>query len=105
MERGIFLDTSLAEHTTLSDLLELYTLHILPSKRGKDIEGYRIQTLKNQLGTYTLIQLRPHTVSQYRDKRLKTVQPATVRRELGLLSQILNTAEKEFGIDRTPLHI
>jgi len=26
------------------------------------------------------------------------VQPATVRRELGLLSQILNTAEKEFGI-------
>jgi len=64
MERGIFQDASLAEHTTLSDLLELYKLHILPSKKGKDVEGYRIQTLKDQLGSYTLIQLRPHTVWQ-----------------------------------------
>ena len=35
MERGIFLDTSLAEHTTLSDLLELYTYIFFPVRGAK----------------------------------------------------------------------
>ncbi|MET0116501.1 MAG: site-specific integrase [Sedimenticola sp.] len=98
IEKGLFLDSSLAEETTLSDVLNSYRTSILPNKRGKDVEAIRLRLLSRELGNYPLAQIQPYIVSQYRDRRLKEVKPATVRRELGLLSRVLSASEKEFGI-------
>ena len=98
IERGVFLDTFLAEKTTFLDLVERYEIEISPSKKGHRIDLYVARSLKRALGEYKLAQIQPFVVSQYRDKRLKVVQPATVKRELGLLSRILTASEKEFGI-------
>lgn len=40
----------------------------------------------------------PHRVAQYRDERLREVNPATVIRELAYLSAIINHARREWGI-------
>ncbi|MEW8324931.1 MAG: site-specific integrase [Candidatus Thiodiazotropha taylori] len=98
MERGLFMDASAAEKTTLNELLDSYSKTILPSKKGKEIEQIRINTLRTALGHYTLSQLQPHIVTKYRDKRLESIQSGTTRRELSLLSTILNTAETDFDI-------
>ena len=99
MERGLYIETSnLADQTSLSTLLDQYKDNVLPFKKGRDIEVYRIATFRQHLGDIRLSQLRPHIITTYRDNRLKTVKPSTVKRELGLLSRILSSAEKEFGI-------
>ncbi|MFC1684044.1 tyrosine-type recombinase/integrase [Pseudomonadota bacterium] len=98
IERGVYQDASLAEQTTLSTALKQYEETILPTNKGKDSEIFRLQLLDRELGHLTLVQIQPHTVSKYRDGRLKSVKPATVKRELGLLSRILTASEKDFGI-------
>ncbi len=98
IERGVFIDSFLAEKTTLFDLVERYELEISPSKKGHRIDLHVAKPLKMALGEYNLSQIQPFLVSQYRDRRLKKVKPATVKRELGLLSRVLTASEKEFGI-------
>lgn len=98
MEKGLFQDASLAEKTTLSNLIALYTKSILPQLKGKEIEAFRLNMLSQELGHYHLTQIQPATISQLRDKRLRTVMPATVKRELNLLSRVLTASEREFGI-------
>jgi sugar diacid utilization regulator len=65
MEHGVFQDSSLAEHTTLSDLLDRYEGDILLAKKGRYKEQHRLPLLKRELGTYTLAQIQPAHVSQY----------------------------------------
>ena len=98
IERGIFLDTGQADRTSFLDLVNRYEKEILPSKKSHLTECYSLRPLKKSLGGYNLAQIQPFIVSQHRDKRLKEVKPATVKRELRLLSRILSASEKEFGI-------
>jgi len=58
----------------------------------------RIQLLRREVGHHLLANLKPHIIADYRDQRLRTVKPSTVRRELGLLRSILNIAAKDWGI-------
>jgi len=77
MERGLFQDASLAEKTTLNELIALYSKNILPKLRGRRAEEARLKMLSRELGHYPLTQIQPFTVSQLRDKRLCMVKPAT----------------------------
>lgn len=53
MERGLFLDTTAAEKTTLHELLAIYSQKILPMKKGMDIDRIRINTLDLAMGSFT----------------------------------------------------
>jgi hypothetical protein len=97
VERQVYMDISLAQTTTLSEVLERYSKEILPTKKSD--ETYRVNLLESSLGDYYLIDIKPYLIAQYRGQRLNLVKPATVRKELGLLSRVLNTAVKDWGIN------
>jgi integrase len=100
IERGVFLDTSQAQQQTIADVLERYRAEILPklSCTALRSDPFRLNTLVEYLGKVSLAKLSSAQVSTFRDERLLQVGPASVVKELGLLSRVLNTATKEWGI-------
>lgn len=98
MERGVFLDTSEAEKTTVAALIERYKQEILPSKRSRQGVSSHLRQVEVGLGTIPLARLHPTDLASYRDKRLQQVGSQSVLHELRLVQRILNTATKEWGI-------
>ncbi|MBU2738288.1 site-specific integrase [Acidithiobacillus concretivorus] len=106
MMRGIFIQRSESEQTTVHDLLSRYAREILPTLKGGHKELSRIRVLQNGLGQYSLAALNSSMIAKYRDKRLSTmsektgrlVGTQTVKHELGLLQRALKMAVMEWGI-------
>ncbi len=97
INRGIYVDRSIAEQTTLDDVLDRYSTDILPSLKGAKSELSRIKHLRSHFGQFSLAQIKPHDLSEYRGKRLRLVGPQSVKHELGLLNRILKLAHNEWG--------
>lgn len=99
MRRGVFLDRSEAERTTLGEILERYRTEITPEKRGWRAENSRLKQLqRHPLAKRILASLLSVDFTQYKKERLKTVGPKTVLLELGVLSAVFNTAKGEWSI-------
>ena len=98
IENKTYIDYSEAETTTLNDLLNRYETEQFPSKKGKKVERYRIGTLRQHLGHYCLSDLSLTVIRGYRDTRLKTLSPSSLKRELVILSRILKLASLDWGI-------
>lgn len=110
MVRGIFLDRGEAEQTTLADLIERFKNDFAPHhyrQREDKKEAWRFQCerLKAELGAYSLAALDQKLLVKYRDTRLKgkgedrpAVSESTVRKELYILSKVLNYGQNECGI-------
>ncbi|MGS1070547.1 tyrosine-type recombinase/integrase [Burkholderia glumae] len=103
--RGVFVDRTSAERTTLADLLERYGREISPYKKGGDLEILRIQCLiSDPLARIRIAALTGTHIAQYRDRRLagdikrKPVSGSTVNRELTIISHVLTIASKEWGV-------
>lgn len=109
MDRGIFQDRSEAEQTTLGDLIKAFKTEFAPHhyrKREDKKEAWRFQCdrLDEELGEYSLAVLDQRLVANYRDTRLKgkgekrpAVAESTVRKELYILSKILDFGQNEKG--------
>ena len=97
INRGVYVDRSIAEETTLDDVLERYSKNILPSLKGAKSELSRIKHLRSHFGRFSLAQIKPHDLAEYRGKRLSLVGPQSVKHELGLLNRILKLAHNEWG--------
>jgi integrase len=96
---GALPDTRVAESMTLNQLLTRYRDEVSPKKRSGASEANRINgILRRPICYRTLTLLSSQDVATYRDERLKEAAPATVIRELTLLSHALDTAQKEWGI-------
>lgn len=99
MHRGIFVDRSEAETTTLFQILERYLSEVTPKKRGRIPEASRLKHLMRQpLALRRLAQLKSADFYKYRELRLMEVSGKSVREELNLLSVVLNTAKVEWSI-------
>lgn len=98
MDRGIFLSTSIAETTTLSELIDRYLKEVAPTKKSEADIKTRGKLLKEKLGKLVLAAITPLTVKEYRDERLETVKGDTVRKEVSLLGRILKLAQREWDI-------
>jgi hypothetical protein len=96
MERN--LHVVIPNNTTVGELLDRYEEQISPLHRSHQVEKYRLQTLKEHLGGKRVSTFSPSVVCKYRDTRLKAVSPASLKRELTILSSVLNIAIKEWGI-------
>jgi len=96
MERR--LHVVIPDDTTVGELLDRYKREILPTHKGQQAERYRIQTLLGFLGDLRLIHLTPKEIAKYRDHRLKEVSPASLKRELVILSRVLTLASRDWGI-------
>ena len=96
MERRIHVEVP--DQTTVGELLNRYQRQILPTHKGQQVEAYRLGTLKKHLGDLRLIHLTPKEIASYRDVRLKEVSPASLKRELTILSRVLTIASRDWGI-------
>jgi len=95
MERGEFNPHS---NMTVAELLKRYEKEIVPQFKGSSPALYRCKTLRRMLGKFRVAEITPATLASYRDERLKTIQPNSLRREFGLLSAAINTAVIDWGI-------
>lgn len=99
MGRGIFISRSAAENTTLTEVIERYIKEVTPLKRCASRERYLLEYIKGEVGSYSLAALRSQDIAKYRDKRLQEGKAgATVVKELNILSHIIDTARKEWGL-------
>ena len=97
MERS--LHVVIPDKSLLKELLDRYEEDVSPQHKSHQVEKYRLKTLKRYLGDQRISTLSPAVLCKYRDIRLKVVSPASLKRELVILSSVLNTAIKEWGIN------
>lgn len=92
-------DPKQLEQTTVADLLTRYRDTVTPNKRGAASERKRIDVFMRQdWSKAPLSRANAQVFSQFRDQRLKVVQPGTVIRDLGLLRAIFETAIREWSL-------
>jgi len=85
--------------TKFRDLIERYGAEVTPSKRSGPSEQARLKQLgRHPIAQLALSELTAQSVAGYRDQRLASVSPATARRELALLSHIIEVARREWGM-------
>ena len=100
MDRGSFLSRKEAENTTLLKSLERYKTEISILKKGHPQERNRIRQWKtHSLSKRFLASLRNSDFAKYRDDRLKSVSPTTVRLELAIISLLFEVSRKEWGME------
>lgn len=100
LERGVFIDRSEAESTTLADILGRYGKEVSREHRGHESERIRLSALqRHRIGKLSLAKLKARDIAAYRDERMKTVSRATVSRELDLLRSALNVARRDWGFN------
>lgn len=86
-------DTRVLESTTFGELMKRYPKIVSPTKRSATQEIQRLDVLRcHDLAYRTLIGLSQQDIAAFRDERLKTVKPATVVRELAIVSHVLDVA-------------
>lgn len=97
MDRGVFVSRAESERVTLTEIIERYREDELPKKRGKGF-GPALNALESRLGKYSLAGLSSKLITDYRKKRLVSVSADTVRKEINLLSKLIDLAGKEWGM-------
>lgn len=109
IERGGFVSASTAERTTFSELAARFASDFAPFHYRDRYWPQRLALLTKRLGSYSMAAITPQLVAGYRDSRLKDPNPnfkrnpqcitgSTVKKELELLSKVLDVCQKEFGI-------
>ena len=89
---------------TLSDLLNKYLSEVTPKKRGRETEARRIKRLlKDSVSLYTLDDLSPHRLAEFRDRRLSDGVRAC-QYDLVIIRHCINLAINEWGLilDKNP---
>lgn len=101
MDAGVFVSRSEAEATSFANALELYAKDVTSKKRSSASELSRIQAMqRHPLALRSLASIRGSDMARYRDTRLEEgLAPATVRRELALISHVFTIARKEWRME------
>ncbi|WP_421548724.1 tyrosine-type recombinase/integrase [Pseudomonas sp. QD4] len=101
MDAGVFVSRSEAEATSFASALELYAKEITCKKRSSASELSRIQAMqRHPMALRSLASIRGSDMAIYRDSRIEEgLAPATVRRELALISHVFTIARKEWRME------
>lgn len=100
MSRGVYVNRSEAESTTLEDALDRYEKEVSVTKKSYDSEKWRIAAWrKHKLASHSLATLRSTDFAQFRDERLAAgIKASTIRNDLAVISHLFSTALKEWNI-------
>ena len=71
---------------------------MLPTHKSHQVEHYRLKQLNQHFSSLKLSELTAQEVARYRDIRLKPISPASLKRELTILSRVLTVASNDWGI-------
>lgn len=98
MDKGVFVSLDEAHSVTLSDLIDRFRREFAPRYKGRHVETI-LRMLEDRLGKLSPAALTATKIAAYRDGRLADgVSGETVRKELALLSKLIKTAMREWGI-------
>jgi integrase len=99
MERGTYLDARGSAKTSLTPIFDKYEAEITPTKAATSHvpEKARLKTLKAKFGKFTLAGLAPDDIVDFVKDRSKKVSGDSVRKELQLLADVINTAQALWG--------
>ncbi|MEN5105576.1 site-specific integrase [Brucella anthropi] len=96
---GLPVDPKILAKTKVRTILERYRDEVIVKKRGREIETLIIKAILRQSWCdRSLAQIDSATFSKYRDMRLQTVKPCTVKRELGILQHAFDIAVREWSV-------
>ena len=98
MDLGVFVSRKEAENTTLSEALDRYEREITVKKKGFQEKALIKKWKSHPLAIRSLPSIQGKDIATYRDDRLKTVSPNTVRLELAVISHLYTVAVKEWGM-------
>lgn len=87
-----------ARVTTVKSLFERYRDEVVPSMKGRNEKGTVGRLIRDAAFMDLLLdRLRPDDIRDWRDARVKTVQPQSVHRELNTVSAVFTHAIKEWS--------
>ncbi|MDP2805877.1 MAG: tyrosine-type recombinase/integrase [Gallionellaceae bacterium] len=99
MDRGVFIDRTEAETTSLAKALERYETEVSSKKDGYEQEKYRIKAwLANPLALRSLASLRGADFAKWRDARLKEVAVSTLQKDIAVISHLFTIARTDWGM-------
>jgi len=95
------------EKKSLLDAMRKYAKEVSPAHKGERWEQIRLNALEQDARLPLRMPMAKVTAQHFnawRDARLTEVKPATVSRELGLLSSVMTTARRDWGwISKAPM--
>ena len=98
IDRGTYLNNYLARKTPFADIILRYVKEVAPRLRSFREETYRLTKLaKHPIAQYKMAELTSAKIAKYRDERLLSVSDGTVRRELSIISSIIEYARTEWN--------
>lgn len=97
IQRGVFVDTSVAERMSVRDAIERYLANVTDEKKRR-IESSTARPVITFLGHISLFNLQNQHLADFRDEQLKLVGPTTVVHRLSLLSKVLKIAYQEWNV-------
>lgn len=108
MIRGVFVDRSKAERSTLGQVVEDYVRFVAPKHKGGTAEALRLRRFlreERDLCAYSMANLETHHFEEFRDRRLTQVSAGTVKRELGLLHAVIESVRKRYRMSENPTDV
>ena len=112
IREGRHFKTTESKRHTLGDAIERYINDVIPTKPKNTVNQVgQLKWWKENLGDYSLADVTPALIAQYRDKLAKTPSQrgesrsnATVNRYLAVISHLFTMAIKEWGwVEDNPL--
>ncbi len=100
IRNGTYLNNLKLVEMRLKDLLQLYLEKALHKSKRPKILKYEVELMRRMpLARYTLVQLSPSKIAEFRDDRLKAGKStSTVRSYMKLLSRAITIGQRELGI-------
>ena len=92
-------DRSVLKETTLANLVARYLREVVPSKKSHEVETIILKAfLKHAICKKRLSDLRSSDFASYRDEKLKTIQPNSLKRQLAPLQHMFEIARTEWNL-------
>jgi integrase len=102
MRNGKYVDIKASKTVTLADLLLRWREEVTPTRRTKRTAAGELKKiawfLRQSFVSHPLVTLTKNDIEAFMKKRLETVAPSTVVREIALLRSIVNYAIKEWDL-------
>ena len=108
LDQGNCIDYSEANRLTLGDLFKRY-IREDKHKKNKSWKMYEFRTnilLKDTIADTNLLRLSSRHLSEFKDRKRKEVGPSTWNKYLSLISVVIDTARRDWGIylPNNPVH-
>ncbi len=98
MDKGSFVNSNSADGTTFKTVATKFSAEYAVHHYRNRTWKYTLAHLVEFFGDYCLSGITAGLICQYRDKRLAIRSGSTVKKELDMMSKVLDVCQKEFGI-------